>query len=535
MRTLIWDASAYDRVIATDYALYKRMFQDSPHLKTYSIVSQINDASTRHASKLTCAEVESAVVSGRIGDDGQLPLDFLLDHEMGDRTHPISDIHESVVVDRSQDCDTLESGEGMYYEGCHEGFEDYARRWRKQETLRAKEGDKGQLFLAATKAFPKLQHTAFSDYRALRLAGESYVQLCTRLFGNTVCPRPPEYKLLNEAVRDFLQTLKAANHGPWKSLSICRHPFETNAFDQVSQRQAPSNATSIDLQLAFQPAVGILRLPLIYGAGLGELPQRALDNLSSSTLLELELAGFYTFPQARLRSREEYDAFCERRWGPPPHMAFRELLVSARCNFERLRFLNLRGFVFDTAALHNLLVTYASTLRFLHIIDCWCIDPHKDFRHTIRRHVRPALTLLGVEVYGLRFLRPGGESRGQPHSSLPLPLPLPLPLDSLAFAADDAVENMVVREEEVDGEDWYIPEYNETMRIRRAIDLESCKAKGREKEFPKYNFRSWPCERPQVEADFLFRRPNSVVRKVKAAPAQEAAEDWRNMTHWSGE
>lgn len=534
VRTLIWDASVYEREIATSYPLYRSIFHDSPHLTKYAIVSHTDDASTPHASRFTRREVESAITSGGMRGDGELPLDFLLKHEMRDRTHPSPRIPESLVVDRPRDCDTLENGDKMYYEGCHKGFEDYVRGWRRQEALIVKGGDKRQPFLAATKAFPRLQHVAFSDYRALRLAGESYVQLCTRLFGNTVCPQPPEFKGLNEAVRDFLETLKAANHGgPWKSVSICRHPFETHAFDQVSHRQALAHATHLDLQLAFQQAVEVLRLPLVYGAGVGEPPRRALDNFHSSKLLELELGGSYNFSKAHLGSRQKYDAFYESRWGPAPHLVFRQLLVPARCNFERLRSLTLRGFIFDTAALKDLLITYASTLQFLHILDCWCIDPHKDFRHMIRRWVRPALRLSGVEVYGLRFLRPGKEKQGQPHS--PRTPPLPFPLDSPAFAADDAVEKMVNKEEEDDGDDWYTPEYSETMRTRRAIDLESCKTKKREKEFPKHNFRSWPCERPQVEADFLLRRPNSVVRKVEAAPTQEVAENWRNVKRWSGE
>jgi hypothetical protein len=60
---------------------------------------------------------------------------------------------------------------------------------------------------------------------------ESYVQLCQRLFGQTVCP---SWLWTDDGAKerfhDFLDDLSRCR-GRWDSLSIGRHPFETNHRD----------------------------------------------------------------------------------------------------------------------------------------------------------------------------------------------------------------------------------------------------------------------------------------------------------------
>jgi hypothetical protein len=147
--------------------------------------------------------------------------------------------------------------------GCHLSFPDYHRNYLNQQSIRGRdreEEDKdmrenprhfesrelqniisgerdidGNLaqhyFLRAIEDLPNLRHLTFGDYRALAVDGESYVKLCRRLFGQSVCPKCSLTdrmirRRFNEVIYDLQKDGRV-----WDSLSIGRHPFETSYSD----------------------------------------------------------------------------------------------------------------------------------------------------------------------------------------------------------------------------------------------------------------------------------------------------------------
>jgi hypothetical protein len=77
-------------------------------------------------------------------------------------------------------------------------------------------------------------------------------------------------------------------------------------------------------------------------------------------------------------------------------------------DLKQLGSLILRGFVFDTDCLTSLLMDQAPGLRTLRLIDCYCMDTHKQFLAQINEELGPypkrgpCSELTGVEIFGLR-------------------------------------------------------------------------------------------------------------------------------------
>jgi hypothetical protein len=174
----------------------------------------------------------------------------------------------------------------------------------------------------------------------------------------------------------------------------------------------------------------------------------------------------------------------------------------SECNFPRLQSLTLQGFVFETTSFHDCLIIYADTLRTLRILDSWCIDPYGELVAMLNTTLSSAHSLSGVEIYGLRFLHPikalkpvlGGITNADP--------------------------------EEVDEE--VSQEMGNKIKGRRRLDWEIFQREGRQNEFPTFNERFRPCERPESEGALLAGRDNMVIRRVKAAETQKDREDWEN-------
>jgi hypothetical protein len=154
---------------------------------------------------------------------------------------------------------------------------------------------------------PKLRHLSYSDYRSLAMNDESYVQLCQRLFGQTVCP---SWLWTDDGAKerfhDFLDDL-SRYRGRWDSLSIGRHPFETNHRDSDNlqsrsriagqRRQIMSHKTLFERLSESHGGkplhlpVRSLRLPMLYGSHRIVNAMGGLSNLVTSSLVELDIGS----------------------------------------------------------------------------------------------------------------------------------------------------------------------------------------------------------------------------------------------------
>jgi hypothetical protein len=349
-------------------------------------------------------------------------LSSLLYDERRLRSEPMPTIEESSVLGSLQNIAYFEPL--LYNEDCHDGWKTYAQQYQQQVQLK-KDGSREKAFLRAVKELPALKHVVFSDFKGVALAGESYIQLCKKLFGNTVCPQlpaiHPDENHLRNAVYDFLKTLQSSQpRKARQSLSICRHPFEAPAFDFIEWIQGIGRLIGLQLQPGALPDVEVLRLPILIGkemspsTGLNALasafstqpPSTTLSAPSNPKLRALEICGSYSGTISS-RSRKTYDSWAsEQQEQSAMHLLFRAHMVSlsGQSNFPRFSSLTLQGFVFETSSFHDCLLVYAGTLRTLRVLDSWCIDPHAEFVAMLATSLSSTLSLSGVEIYGLRFL-----------------------------------------------------------------------------------------------------------------------------------
>lgn len=380
------------------------------------------------------------------------------------------------------------------------------REWRnprrEQEEIRLPDLQQ-QYFMQAIQMLPALQHVSFSGYQRCAIAGESYVELCSRLFGDTACPSFPEadHTFHHKRLSRFLGAVRSRS---WTSLSIARHPFETGNLDSLS-RQQYMDTTLLQMGLEFNalPHVEVLRLPCIWTQrGLGyshdnvrrdvgydsdggnhdsnrqlDRCQRHKDH-TSSTLRELQIGCDTKFSRAdHEMSRAEYDLCSADDIFQPPHIIFRKRMIPKNCNFEHLQAITLYGFLFDTAGIQDFLLTYQKTLSTVRLIDCWSIDTYADFVAMIKESLALRLSLTGAEIYNLQFLFPGEED------------------------IDDDLHECVLHDNEryVEEADEFSSEYADKMRIKRNLDWESCRQNGCDLEFPKYSSRKCFCEWQDLE------------------------------------
>jgi hypothetical protein len=508
IKTLVWDASTYNEYLATSYDDYKGRFGTAPHLKKYEIV---------RSDPTLLPQGYGSMHLPRTGS-----LSSLLHDERRLRSEPMPMMEESSVMGSLQNILYVEPL--VYYEDCHDGWKTYAQQYQQQVQLK-KDGSIEKAFLRAVQELPALKHVVFSDFKGVALAGESYIQLCKKLFGNTICPQLPailpSVNHLRNAAYDFLKALQSSQpRKGWQSLSICRHPFEAPGFDFMEWTQGIGRLIGLQLQPNTLPDVQVLRLPITIGTetspstGLNALaPAFSTQSPSSSTALTippnpqlraLEICGSINGTLSS-RSRKNYDSWAaEQQPQSIPHLLLRAHMVSlsGQSNFPRLSSLTLQGFVLETASFHDCLRVYAGTLRTLRVLDSCCIDSYAEFVAMLATSLSETLSLSGVEIYGLCFLHPSKARK-------------PLP----GVISDMAVEEM---DDEVD------EDMGEKMKERRALDWAVCQRESREDEFPTFNERTWPCVRPELERALLAGRENRVVRRVKAAETQGEREDWQN-------
>lgn len=522
---IIWDASYYDSRIATHYHLYEDAFERSEHLATSRDEAYIK---ARQSDALLFETLEGCVPrkpripaslrgTGNLLEYGVgLPTEdehrMPLNSRWTDRSQPedvlsMPDIHGSRLYRHSADFQ-----DGNHMSGCHIGFADYYRCWENQKKLRGEawETDRGRAryyFFEAFNRLPNLRNIVHSDYRALAYDGESYAHLCRRLFGHTVCPTwlhidqvsedPEEDDDTSEGYHHRFQTFledMSSLRRTWDSISIGRHPFEANHhdYDRLGSRVLGRKNVKIQYDALFSKFgreqgmdVKSLRLPILTGDSNSISEFGGLSNLVTDKLLELDVGEFRFY-----RHWERFKRL-------PPHVqriasgeSLRKLFHSTgdSSTLKQLHSLTLRGFIFPTDSLRSLLLDQMPALRTLRLVDCLCTDGYGHFSNAIQTTIQPAIKLHGVEIFGLRF-------RQQP-------------------------------EEKEDHE--RAQEYREKLRARRAHEYERYQD-GRDTYLEGLLLSDWPYERLELEAALLGGRENTILRKMYAAPNDEARWNWRDV------
>jgi hypothetical protein len=210
-------------------------------------------------------------------------------------------------------------------------------------------------------------------------------------------------------------------------------------------------------------------------------------------LLELDpgTTSFYNYAKPSAEPVESYDIF-------------RPLLVPSQPDFTNLKSVTLRGSVFDVAMMQDFLIGLAPTLRTLRLIDCFCRDSHDTFQSFAKDIVAPALTLTGVELYGLRF------GDGTPKAE-----------DQWIRFTNEQF-NTMRREDQILDEDFPVMRPN-----NRVWDTEALRKRGKAINMDMVS--SWPYERLELEATMLGGRANKVARHVRTPPVLSARSYWYDV------
>jgi hypothetical protein len=361
-------------------------------------------------------------------------------------------------------------------------------------------------FLRAIDELPNLRHVIYGDYRALAYDGETYVQLCRRLFKRTVCPRWAFTG--SDSPNRFLQFMYDLSglQRTWKSVSIGRHPFETSHVDQgiVYDIQDPEPTAQSDVTTSYailftdqvdlvcpKLQVRSFKLPTLV-THVQEIESFGrLSKVIDSGLVELDL-GVSTFAHHTMSS---LDSRLARSLD-----VFRPLLVPTLPDFPNLRSVTLRGFKLDLHSLQEFLLSRASKLRTLRLIDCYCPDSHDTFETFAKDLVAPALSLTGVELYGLRFKDAIRHVDG-PHVK-----------EYRLMRQNDYIHESVVPVGRPSTHIWYTEELKKRGALE-GIDMVS----------------GWPYERAELEATMLGGRKNNVVRRMHTAPTRKARNGWYDV------
>lgn len=540
---LIWDASWYEEDVAQRYETYQYRARTSTHL-----------SESRDAEYITAREADAELLDQlshtqgilkemRRRKPGIILPDFAYENPLNapptlsnfmhfsesTRPPPLPQVvvpRQPIVsattysnISRSPLFQNALHEDGNHMLGFHPGSQDYYRRWDSQWRL-----DRADVAIKQFKrAFTRLRnikHISYTDWRALAREGESYDELCRRLFGSTVTP---VWNLLHRDHRSHLiQFLSVVGEAPWslRSLTIGRHPFQFDSFDEKrysSRYSAYKPQEDSERRLSELPIVPFLSsdtmstwtalLPNLHSLYLPEFTEELGDYNSESAAMHAghqfdEARSVLALATPRLAelglSASKSDAHLDR-YGEPD--IFHSLLLPLQ--FQRLRSLSLRGLCFKLEDLGNFLLAHKSTLRVLHIIDSHCKAPYEDFMFLVENW-GPQLSLTGVEVVGLRF-----EEVSPPESEQEL----------------RAEHARLQRRRERFGEIYFGQElgrHERSLRQRRRDEAERV-------DNYHHSCAGWPGERPEIERELVDGRGNGVSRQAVWVGSDEERKHWYRL------
>lgn len=330
--------------------------------------------------------------------------------------------------------------------GARQSFPIYKRYYFVHQSLQTA-GKFEQIVRRSISKLPKLRHVHFTDYRELARPDESYMDLCTRLFGNV--REPERWNNLEhggEVTEEILEAWKIIMKvkGEIRSISLGPHPFEQrcNSTDPLALYKEAQFMSTDELKdhprrlnefyqdfahdtdlsrcrITGEPiphrdwkklfnGLRTLRLPLFFedslpppNEGVGQELHRLFHSIPD-TIVNLALTA-----------KGPLDGFLQHQESPAALQTlqpFNSLVAPLYLPF--LRTLELEGWVTDYRTMFGFLRSHAPTLRTLHLIDIFCCgNPYTMGNYAMNEtdeeedlfpfgdFVRRTLHLTGIEIH----------------------------------------------------------------------------------------------------------------------------------------
>lgn len=521
---LLWDASFYEEALATDTHEYESNYNIAfdHFLKDPAYCQNREDDSALEAQLRYVGPMQTNESTRLRGSRSLLesndPADDVLEHNrsmMRDwqaaQRHPdwLLNDNRAIGAVPYKITDPMDIIEVSLMRGWHLTFPEYFRRWRNQESIYSARREMngsgtermytGQnlarhYFLKALAELPLLKHVSYGDWRGLAFEDETIDQLGRRLFGFTLPPSLADMCDLQESVFRFLDGLTESGR-TWLSVSIGRHPFERCFMDGTGTLDTLDRATSSVMTMGSEELcngglnarldkllVQSLRLPLIFNQELSTGYPTQVNAPLGSGIVNLDI-GSRTFADLFTRSVSEL-------MNPSLDNLLSPLLPLTATKLDTLQSLTLRGFMFNIPTMREVLSKCASTLRTFRLLDCCCPESYDSVERYARDEIASALTLTGVEIYGLLFNDLIFQD-WEPHCN----------------DADSKYRAMRHHE------DIWDYETQKMVPNTRVWDLEALKTRSHQAQEDLVS--SWPYSRPELEADMLGGRTNTIVRRER--------------------
>jgi hypothetical protein len=323
------------------------------------------------------------------------------------------DLSRGQVETQNQALETLtEIGGDSFRMGCYQSFPKYKRHAQIHEGL-SDEGEYLQTLDRIVKKLPKLRAITFTDYRGLARRNETYMELCTRLFGNMLEPERWHWTLDNGACTTeaiaVLEVISKSKVG-LQSLSFGPHFYEMVFFPQepLITYKEPQYLSVEDLDYGesdlspdwatLLKSVRSLRLPLLFTEA--KFPEQQVEKLLRAiptTVKHLALCakgpveGYETLLQASSHILRPF-----------------EQLISG-LRFPHLRTLELEGWVILLSTFTDFILAHAPTLRNLHLINIYFVSSEPGKGKLLGRladSMAKKMNLSGVEITNVEVCRP---------------------------------------------------------------------------------------------------------------------------------
>ena len=318
----------------------------------------------------------------------------------------------STDTDQSQNAvldDLNEAGGEAFRMGCYQSFPQYKRNAHFHERIAAR-GEYLDILKPILTKLPKLRAVTFTDYRGLARKGETYRNLCSRMFGNMLEPErwnweldqglcTPEAITALKAIAQVKGGLQSVSFGPhfYEMVSSPEEPlinYKEAHYLSIEDMGIEEDQSQNDLWAKMFGGLRAIRLPFLF-------TEATFPSGPAETLLK---ALPDTIEHLALGAKGPIEAFSLLEQASPQVLRPFEMISPLR--FPRLKSLELEGWCVPISGFQKLLLAHASTLRTLHLINLVLITggegesvPGLD---TLASSIAAKSHLTGVEVTKVR-------------------------------------------------------------------------------------------------------------------------------------
>ncbi|KAM0721555.1 hypothetical protein Q7P37_002480 [Cladosporium fusiforme] len=537
---LIWDASTYEEALLDDPGRYSRRWARSSGC--------MESTAVRYAERLdneAAAELLEYDIRPQRPWDSPTEAQTTRPWDMDSDNNELSDTIDMTYDDE----ETLRS----YERSCRDrdAFSEYGtyqRRFANQKLCQKHKLASRYLNWAFVK-LPRLCHLSYTDWRALSRYGESYKDLCQRLFLNSLPPRfmdggLPSRREYRSSFKDFLAEVSHIDP-TLRSFWIGGNNFEIPEMDVRRMGRSPDanlfgsflddryllpHVVSAEWEVLH--SVRSLRLPLVLQSINGS-DSKSNGIIASHITKALE----YTLPNLvhlELCTNQGQDPDSEsehdlRNYDNRSCKVLSKVLRSLE--FAKLQTLVLRGWRVSLLDLGEFLDVHAGTLLQLHLIRCSVVNDYAGALDTITNLWAPNVNLQGVEITHVQF---------EPCDEEPEPVHICghalKPEVTIIGGDDEEFENILRRTRPDQGStsqrdfDLFhrkvhpFDRYDVGFPLKQSHDAQHLRDEGFYHEV-----RLCPGERPDFERAILRGRKNNVSRLARFIRPKKSFKSWTEV------